>query len=161
MDNQPGFAEFRSGLNWEIINDKIFAMKIVQNEPYKLLFASFSNWHSFFTKRLFFPQPHKAFPYLPDQFRNAYVFSYSILYRPLLIVLIILSIFTLYQKKLLNLLFSTVPILLYASLTVALLSAHGGEFIRYRVWVEYMILFFCLIPIGFFIEYLINYLAFK
>ena len=161
MDNQPGFAEFRNELNWEIINDKIFAMKILQNEPFKLLLASFSNWHSFFTKRLFFPQQHKAFPFLPGQFRDAYVFTYSILYRPLMMILIIVSVFTLYQKKLLNFLFSTVPILLYASLTVAILSSHGGEFIRYRVWVEYLILFFCLIPIGFFIEFLINYFDFK
>ena len=136
-------------------------MQILKKEPFKLLLASFSNWHSFFTKRLFFPQPHKAFPYLPDQFRNTYVFAYSVLYRPFMIILIIISVFTLYRKKLLNFLFSTVPILLYASLAVAMLSAHGGEFIRYRVWVEYLILFFCLIPIGFFVEFLIKHLDFK
>ena len=42
--------------------------------------------------------------------------------------------------------------LLYASLAIALLAPHAGEFPRYRVWVEYIMWFCALMPIGFIIQ---------
>ena len=39
-------------------------------------------------------------------------------------------------------------IILYASLIVSFLTPHGGEFPRYRIWIEYIMWFCALLPVG-------------
>ena len=155
MDNHPKFWEFKQALSWEIKNDKAFALQILNREPWKIFIASISNWHSFFTKRCFYPGID-SFPGMPDSIRNIYVVGYAILYRPFLLILLIISFCILWRKKLYNLFYSTGSLLFYSSLTVTMLSAHGGEFVRYRVWVEYIMWFFCLIPIGYLVQFLLE-----
>ena len=152
MDTDPDFREFYNSLSWSIKNDKKFAIKIIQNTPIKLFVAAISNWHAFFTKRCFSPGGG-SFPYMPEIIRYIYNVSYELLYRPLLAILLLSSFIILWKKKFLILLYSTSGLILYASLTIAILTPHGGEFPRYRVWVEYIMLFCALFPIGIFMEF--------
>ena len=154
MDENPNFSKLHEELrdDWDIKNDKEFTKKILSQVPVKLFIYSISNWHAFFTKRSFGPGDG-SFPYMPKIIRYFYVVGYSLLYRPLLVILLLTSFIILWQKRFLALLISSGGILLYASLTIAILSAHGGEFPRYRVWVEYIMWFCALIPVGYIIQY--------
>jgi len=152
MDGDPNYWEFNKSLSWEIKNDKEFARSIINKAPFKLFFYSISNLHSFFTKRSFGPG-EGSFPNMPDMIRYLYVVGYALLYRPLLFILLLSSFVILWRKRLLTLLISSCGILLYASLSIALLTPHGGEFPRYRVWIEYIMWFCALFPIGMVIEY--------
>ena len=152
MDTQPNFMDFKNSFSWDIKNDKKFAIEILKTVPVKYFMASISNWHSFFTKRCFSPGDG-SFPYMPEIIRYIYNVSYELLYRPLLAILLIFSFIILWKKKFLTLLYSSGGLILYASLTIAILTPHGGEFPRYRVWVEYIIFFCALFPIGIFMEF--------
>ena len=155
MDTDPDFREFYNSLSWSIKNDKKFAIKIIQNAPIKLFVAAVSNWHAFFTKRCFSPRDG-SFPYMPEIIRYIYNVSYELLYRPLLAILLISSFIILWKKKFLTLLYSSGGLILYASLTIAILTPHGGEFPRYRVWVEYIMWFCALLPLGYVIQFLLE-----
>ena len=133
--------------------DKEFTLRILEHAPIRILMYSVTNWHAFFTKRSFSPG-ERSFPYMPNILRYFYNAGYAFLYRPGLLILLILSIIILYKKKYLPLLFSSLGIILYASLCIVVLTPHGGEFPRYRVWIEYIMWFLALFPIGMFIEYL-------
>jgi len=153
MNSQPGFWEFKNSIPWDVRNDKAFAVKVIKNEPIKLFIASIGNWHSFFTKRCFFPGNQvDAFIGIPTPVLRFYKVSYSLFYRPFLLFFFIISSFFLWSRKEFVLLFPSFSYILYASLTVSILSAHGGEFIRYRVWIEYIMWFYCLFPFGYIID---------
>ena len=53
-----------------------------------------------------------------------------------------------FLNKNIQLLFISLGIILYASLIVSFLTPHGGEFPRYRVWIEYIMWFCALLPVG-------------
>ena len=147
MDTQPNYLKFKSSLPWDIANDKYFAYKIIENVPLEIFLASISNWHSFFTKRSFFPG-NNSFPRMPDFVRYIYTYIYSILYRPFLLILLVISFYIFWKKGLTELFYYTLFLIMYASLTTALFTPQGGEFPRYRVWVEYILWFCSLIPLG-------------
>ena len=155
MDDDPDYLQFYKSLkdDWDIKKDKEFAKKILNHAPLELFIYSISNWHAFFTKRCFGPG-EGSFPNMPKIIRYFYIVSYSLFYRPLLAILLLVSFAIFWNKRLLALLFSSSGILLYASLSIAILSVHGGEFPRYRVWIEYIMLFCALFPIGILLEYL-------
>ena len=155
MDDDPDYLQLYKSLkdDWDIKNDKEFAKKILNHAPLELFIYSISNWHAFFTKRCFGPG-EGSFPNMPKIIRYFYIVSYSLFYRPLLAILLLVSFAIFWNKRLLALLFSSGGILLYASLSIAILSVHGGEFPRYRVWIEYIMLFCALFPIGILLEYL-------
>ena len=48
--------------------------------PIKFLALQLSSWHTFFTKRMFYPNTN-AFPNMPDSIRYLYIGSYYNLYR--------------------------------------------------------------------------------
>jgi len=62
----------------------------------------------------------------------------------------------LWKKKLHGILISSIGIILYASFSIGMITPHSGEFPRYRVWVEYIMFFCALVPIGLIIENLSN-----
>jgi len=154
MDGDINYWKFNKSLSWDIKNDKEFAKNILREVPLKLFSYSISNWHAFFTKRYFGPG-EGSFPYMPDLIRYIYVVGYGLLYRPLLLILLIISFIILWKKRFLILFISSGSILLYVSLSIALLTPHGGEFPRYRVWIEYIMWFCALFPIGYLFENLI------
>ena len=155
MDTQSNYLQFKSSLPWDIANDKHFAYAIIKNVPFEIFLASISNWHSFFTKRSFFPG-HNSFPKMPDFIRFLYVYLYSILYRPLLLILLTISFYIFWRKRLPELFYYSLFLIIYASLITALFTPQGGEFPRYRVWLEYILWFCSLIPIGISIQSLTN-----
>ena len=53
-------------------------------------------------------------------------------------------------------LYTSFGLLAYASVVVTIGSGHAGEFIRYRVWVEYIMWFIALLPIGMTIEIILE-----
>jgi len=155
MDEDPDYLQLYKSLkdDWDIKNDKEFAKKILNHAPLELFIYSISNWHAFFTKRCFGPGDG-SFPFMPEIIRYFYTVGYALLYRPALAILLILSLILFWRKRLFILLLSSSGILLYASLSIAILSVHGGEFPRYRVWIEYIMWFCALFPIGILLEYL-------
>jgi len=155
MDGNPEYWKFNKSLSWEIKNDKEFAKKILYKAPLKLFICSISNWHAFFTKRCFGPG-EGSFPYMPEIIRNFYTVGYALLYRPSLAIMLLISFIILWRKHFFILLISSGGILLYASLSIALLTPHGGEFARYRVWIEYIMWFCALFPIGYLFSNVIN-----
>ena len=156
MDESPEFVDiFRSvGGNSPIAGDQKFANKVIREMPFTIVLLSLTKWHSFFTKRCFFPA-NNSFPGMIDFIRKFYIKFYSYLYRPFLIIFLISSFIILIKQKHLNLLYSSFGLLLYSSLIVTLGTGHAGEFIRYRVWVEYVMWFIALFPIGLFFEKII------
>ena len=152
MDTDPVYWKFNKSLSWDIKNDKKFAQSILDQVPEKLFIYSISNWHAFFTKRSFGPG-EGSFPNMPKMIRYLYIVGYALLYRPFLVILLLSSCIILWRKNLLTLLISSAGILLYASLSIALLTPHGGEFPRYRVWIEYIMFFCALFPIGILMEF--------
>ena len=155
MDTQPNYMNFKSYLPWDVANDKYFAYAIIKNVPFEIFLASISNWHSFFTKRSFFPG-NNSFPRMPDFIRFLYVNIYSILYRPFLLFLLLISFYIFWKKRLPELFYFSLFLIIYASLVTALFTPQGGEFPRYRVWLEYILWFCSLIPIGIAIQSLTN-----
>ncbi len=153
MNTQANYLDFKNSIPWEIQNDKSFAIQIIKTAPLKLFLFSISNWHSFFTKRSFGPGD-ESFPGMPNIMRKLYYSTYSLLYRPFLLFMITFSFYILWVRKSLDILYPSGSLILYASLTVAVLTAHGGEFPRYRVWVEYIMWFCSLLPLGFLMQLL-------
>ncbi len=151
MDTQSGFMDFKNSFHDTIKYDKQFANKVLSNAPLKLLIASMSNWHSFFTKRSFGPSP-TSFVGMPKIVKTFYSKGYAYLYRPFLLLGIIISVAFLHKNNEKELLLLFLLFTLYASLTTAIFSPHGGEFPRYRVWIEYIIWIIVFIPVGYFID---------
>lgn len=153
MDESPEFVDVFMSVRGDMVvaNDQEFAKKVFQAMPIKILFLSMAKWHSFFTKRCFFPNQN-SFPGMPNMMRDLYTKFYSYLYRPFLLIFLIFAAIFLSRNNYKNLLFTSFGLLLYASVVVAIGSGHSGEFIRYRVWVEYIMWFIALIPIGMIIE---------
>tara|TARA_Y100001980_G_C14482360_1_gene260627 strand:- start:224 stop:1024 length:801 start_codon:yes stop_codon:yes gene_type:complete len=153
MDETPDFVDVFMSVRGDMVtaNDQEFANKVLKEMPIKIFFLSLAKWHSFFTKRCFFPDQN-SFPGMPKIIRNIYTKFYSYLYRPFLLIFLIFSVIFLFINKYNNLLYSSFGILLYASFITTVGSGHSGEFIRYRVWVEYIMWFCALIPIGIIIE---------
>ncbi len=162
MDESPDFVDVFKSVrgNMVLANDQEFAKKVFQAMPIKIFFLSMAKWHSFFTKRCFFPDQN-SFPGMPDIMRNLYIKFYSYLYRPFLLVLLIFSGIFLYKNNYKNLLYTSFGLLVYASSIVTIASGHAGEFIRYRVWVEYIMWFCVLIPIGMIIEIMLSRFYYK
>ena len=162
MDESPDFVDVFKSVrgNMVLANDQEFAKKVFQAMPIKIFFLSMAKWHSFFTKRCFFPDQN-SFPGMPDIMRNLYIKFYSYLYRPFLLVLLIFSGIFLYKNNYKNLLYTSFGLLVYASSIVTIASGHAGEFIRYRVWVEYIMWFCVLIPIGRIIEIMLSRFYYK
>ena len=151
MDTQPDYDDVYGSLSKytgmekvKVMNDEDFAMKVIKKAPIPLFFYAISNWHSFFTKRSFNP----SFPKMPKFLKKLYDYIFAILYRPLLLLLLLASFFYIYLNKNIQLLFISFGIILYASLIVSFLTPHGGEFPRYRIWIEYIMWFCALLPVG-------------
>ena len=151
MDTNPDYLDVYYALGeytgWDrvkLLNDKEFAMQVIRKAPFSLFFYSISNWHSFFTKRSFNP----SFPTMPKFFKKIYDTIYAVLYRPLLLILLITSFIYMFVNKNLSPLYISLSIILYSSLILAIMTPHGGEFPRYRVWVEYIMWFCALVPFG-------------
>ncbi|MFL3005348.1 MAG: phospholipid carrier-dependent glycosyltransferase [Candidatus Neomarinimicrobiota bacterium] len=161
MDESSDFVDVFSSVRSDLVfsSDPIFARQIIKEIPLKIIFLSLAKWHSFFTKRCFFPQK-ESFPGMIDFVRKIYIKFYSYLYRPLLLIFLISSIIILYKKQYYNLLFTSFGLLFYASLVITLGSPHSGEFIRYRVWVEYVMWFCALVPFGHFLNHMFVYLKY-
>ena len=153
MDESPDFVDVFKSVRGDmvLVNDQEFAKKILQSMPIKIVFLSMAKWHSFFTKRCFFPD-QMSFPGMPNIIRDLYTKFYSYLYRPFLLIFLIFSGGFLFINNYNNLLYTSFCLLLYASVIVTIASGHSGEFIRYRVWVEYVMWFVALVPIGIIIE---------
>lgn len=153
MDESPDFVDVFKSVRGDmvLVNDQEFAKKILQAMPIKIVFLSMAKWHSFFTKRCFFPD-QMSFPGMPNIIRDLYTKFYSYLYRPFLLIFLIFSGGFLFINNYNNLLYTSFCLLLYASVIVTIASGHSGEFIRYRVWVEYVMWFVALVPIGIIIE---------
>tara|TARA_Y100000591_G_scaffold272549_1_gene248079 strand:- start:2305 stop:3660 length:1356 start_codon:yes stop_codon:yes gene_type:complete len=151
MDTQPDYKDIYDSLGKytgmekvKLMNDEEFAMKVIKNAPIPLFFYAISNWHSFFTKRSFNP----SFPQMPKLLKKLYAYIFAILYRPLMLLLLLASFFFMYLNKNIQLLFISLGFILYASLIVSFLTPHGGEFPRYRIWIEYIMWFCALLPVG-------------
>ena len=147
MDMQAGFMDFKRSFDKSYTYDEVFSKKILYNAPFKLFIASISNWHSFFTKRCFSPG-HSSFLGMPKKIKIIYNKIYAYLYRPFLVPLMLFSLFIFLKIKNFPLLFISFSLIFYASFTSSILSPHGGELPRYRVWIEYIILFLAFYPIG-------------
>ena len=151
MDTQPDYKDIYASLSnytgmekVKLMNDEEFAMKVIKKAPISLFFYAISNWHSFFTKRSFNP----FFPNMPKFLNNLYGYIFAILYRPFLLLFLVISFFRMFLNKNIQLLSISLGIILYASLIVSFLTPHGGEFPRYRVWIEYIMWFCALLPVG-------------
>ena len=157
MDESPDFVDVFKSVRGDmvLVNDQEFAKKVFQAIPIKIFFLSMAKWHSFFTKRCFFPD-RESFPGMPKIILNSYIKFYSYLYRPFLLIFLIFSAFFLFLNNYNNLLYTSFGLLAYASVVVTIGSGHAGEFIRYRVWVEYIMWFIALLPIGMTIEIILE-----
>ena len=89
---------------------------------------------------------------MPKIVKTFYSKGYAYLYRPFLLLGIIISVAFLYKNNEKELLLLFLLFTLYASLTTAIFSPHGGEFPRYRVWIEYIIWIIVFIPLGYFLD---------
>ena len=153
MDEDPNFVEVFKSVRADLVlaNDKEFAKKVLDQIPLKIVFLSLSKWHSYFTKRCFFPQS-ESFPGMGNFIQILYVKFYSYLYRPFLIIMLLISAFFLIKQGNFNLFYTSYGLLFYSSLVVTLGSGHSGEFIRYRVWTEYIMWFISLLTLGIILE---------
>lgn len=151
MDTQQDFMSFKRSFDKSYTYDEIFSKKILSNAPIQLFMASISNWHSFFTKRYFGPSD-SSFIGMTKNIRKIYNKLYAYLYRPFLMPLILFSFYICFKKKYFSLLFISFSIIFYASFTSSILSPHGGELPRYRVWIEYIIWFIAFYPLGVFFD---------
>ena len=62
--------------------------------------------------------------YMPEIIRNFYTVGYVLLYRPRLVIMLLISFIILWRKHFFILLISSGSILLYASLSIVLLTPH-------------------------------------
>ena len=158
MDEHPDFLTIKKELSnhWEVGVDNEFAFKVIRDAPLKIIFYSLSNWHSFFTKRMWAPS-QGAFPGMPVFLKTFYVKFYSYLYRPFLLPLLVFSLFLLVYRKEYDFVIIFFSAIMYASIIIAMLTPQGGEFPRYRVWVEYILWLCALIPLGYGINYILDH----
>jgi hypothetical protein len=140
---------------WEVPvklkENREFAQKIIREVPFKFLIGQLSNWHTFFTKRMFSPNVN-AFPNMPDLIHYIYIGSFNNLYRPFLIPLLLLFIFLIKYQHLRVIVITSLIILFYYTILHTIFSATPGHFIRYRVAIEYILFFVALLPIGLLIQ---------
>ena len=148
-DDNDDFRTVYWAVPFSMKMDAGFAKKIIANVPFKFIFLQLSTWHTFFTKRMHFPNHQtNAFPYMTDSIRYLYIGSYNNLYRPLLVPLLICFLIMAKYKHYRILVISTLIVLIYFSMLYAIFSATPAHFIRYRVSVEYVLFFSALFPIG-------------
>ena len=72
--------------------DQEFSAQILKSHPFKIILIQLSNWHEFFNKRMFTPNPEKSFPIMHNYIRYLYVGSYNNLYRPFMPILLLMFI---------------------------------------------------------------------
>ena len=104
-------------------------------------------WHRFFSNRMFYPNTPKTFLGLPDEVRYLYVTSYSYFYRPLmpLMLLLTLALYFIYPKYK-AFIFTSLSILIYFSLVVIIFTKSQSSVMRMRVPVEIILFATSLLP---------------
>ena len=141
-----------NSFTWDERNDTEFAQAILRNAPFQLLFGQLSTWHTFFTKRMFYPDD--GFPGMPKIVKYLYVGSYSNLYRPFMPILLVIFLGLIRVKEYKPVVILIGLILLYFSLLHAIFTASPQHFIYYRTSVEYILFFAVLLPVAYLIEFL-------
>ena len=142
-DYTEEFHTIYKELTFQEKSDQEFSAQILKSHPFKIILIQLSNWHEFFNKRMFTPNPEKSFPIMHNYIRYLYVGSYNNLYRPFMSILLLMFIILMVTKRIFNPLTLTGCLLvLFFSLGIALFSLHPGLFIYYRTAIEY-ILFIC------------------
>ena len=100
-------------------------------------------WHYFFMNRMFSPNKKDSFILFPDIGKKLYVVLYSYFYRPLMPIMLILSIVIIFfNQKYRALVLTSISILIYFSFVIILFSKSQSSVMRMRVPVE-IILFIC------------------
>ena len=141
-DNQ-NFRNIYASLSWEQRYDPQFANCILQNAKLEFVVSQLKYWHYFFTNRMFSPNKKDSFIKLPEVGKRLYVVIYSYFYRPLMPMLLIISmIIIIFKKKYRPLVLTSLAILVYFSLVIIMFSKSQSSVMRMRVPVE-IILFTC------------------
>ena len=145
-DNEK-FREIYNALNEEQRCDPEFERRIRDNARVEYLIAQMKYWHRFFSNRMFYPNTPKTFLGLPDEVRYLYVTSYSYFYRPLmpLMLLLTLALYFIYPKYK-AFIFTSLSILIYFSLVVIIFTKSQSSVMRMRVPVEIILFATSLLP---------------
>lgn len=138
--------EFRSvyaSLSWEQRYDPQFATHIFKYAKLEFVTSQLKYWHYFFMNRMFSPNKKDSFILFPDIGKKLYVVLYSYFYRPLMPIMLILSIVIIFfNQKYRALVLTSISILIYFSFVIILFSKSQSSVMRMRVPVE-IILFIC------------------
>ena len=54
--------------------DQEFSAQILKSHPFKIILIQLSNWHEFFNKRMFTPNPEKSFPIMHNYISSNNIF---------------------------------------------------------------------------------------
>lgn len=145
-DNQK-FRNIYASLSWEQRYDPQFVNCIFQHAKLEFVISQLKYWHYFFTNRMFSPNKEDSFIKLPEFGKRLYVVLYSYFYRPLMPILLIMSMaIILFKKKYLPLVLTSIAILVYFSLVVIMFSKSQSSVMRMRVPVEIILFISTLYP---------------
>jgi len=145
-DNQK-FREIYGLLSWEQRCDTEFANRIIKNAKFEFFISQMKYWHYFFTNRMFSPNKQDSFYGLPKIGRYLYIASYSYFYRPIMPLLLIITIIIfIINSKYRPLIFTSFSILIYFSLVIILFTKSQSSVMRMRVPVEIILFTSSLYP---------------
>ena len=153
-DNQK-FRNIYASLSWEQRYDPQFASRIFQSAKLEFAISQLKYWHYFFINRMFSPNKKDSFVKLPEVGKRLYVILYSYFYRPIMPILLIMSMtIIIFKKKYRALLLTSLAMLIYFSLVVIMFSKSQSSVMRMRVPVEIILFISTLYPT---IDLLIDY----
>jgi len=145
-DNQK-FRNIYASLSWEQRYDPQFASRIFQCAKLEFAISQLKYWHYFFINRMFSPNKNDSFIKLPEVGKRLYVILYSYFYRPLMPILLIMSMtIIIFKKKYRALLLTSLAMLGYFSLVVIMFSKSQSSVMRMRVPVEIILFISTLYP---------------
>ena len=146
-DNEK-FREIYHTLTWEQKYDPQFEKRIRENAKVEFVIAQMKYWHRFFTNRMFSPGKSDSFLGLSDEGRYLYIALYSYLYRPIIPIMLLLTLLLYFiDSKHRALIFTSFSILIYFSLVVIIFSKSQSSVMRMRVPVEIILFSTSLLPI--------------
>lgn len=151
------FTEIKNQIPWSERLDSSFYKKALSNNKLQFAKDQLSRWPRFFINRPRGIDSDHAFPFMPRWLKFLYFGSYNWLYRHLLPLLLSVSLITgLYYRKLRLLTLTSFFIIMYLSITLALLTYQDPHFTRMRVAVEPVMLFMTFLPVCLGIDYLLK-----
>ena len=146
-DDNKDFRKVYNGISFGDRYDYDFTKKIIQNAAVPFLFGQLSNWYRFISNRMHIPNQKQSFSGMPSLLKYIYIGSFNFYYRPLLGILLIISlVYCFYYPVLFRFSIMNFGIIIYFLLVLCVFTIAPHNMIRMRQPVDALLLLQASLP---------------